>query len=439
MDYCIKNGTLVDPAAGHVGRFDLLIREGKVVEVAPELVAPDDVTVIDAAGLHILPGLVDMHAHFREPGREDKETIATGSRAAAAGGFTAVAVMPNTQPPIDSPYHISYVKEQGEVAGLCRVLPIGCTTKGQQGEEIAELGEMAAAGAVAFSNDGVPLMNAEVMRCVMEYSRLFDKPILIHAEDRYLAGEGQMHLGHWSTVLGLKGIPTLAEEVIVARDLLLAEATGARIHFCHLSSAKSVELVRAAKARGVRVTAEVTPHHLVLTDAAVDEFDTNTKVNPPLVSEYHRQALLAGLLDGTIDAIATDHAPHTREEKHREYDLAPFGQIGLETALALVLAELYHQKRAPLARIVEWMSVNPARILGQSGGDLAVGSPADLALVDLERKWQLTMADIYSKSKNTPFLGREFTGRVVMTLFGGQITHKLPDFSRPEDQRVKGA
>lgn len=427
MNYCIKNGTLVDPVAGRNGRFDLLISEGKIARVAPEITETENAQVVDATGLQILPGLVDMHAHFREPGREDKETIATGSRAAVAGGFTTVAVMPNTQPAIDTPFGISYVKDRGDAAGLCRVLPIGCTTKGQKGEEMAELGEMAAVGAVAFSNDGVPLMNGEVMRCVMEYSRLFDRPILIHAEDRELAGEGQMHLGNWSTILGLKGIPAVSEEVMVARDLLLAEAAGARIHFCHLSSAKSVELVRGAKQRGVRVTAEVTPHHLALTDAAVEGFDPNTKVNPPLVAESHRQALIVGLLDGTIDAIATDHAPHTREDKHREYNLAPFGMIGLETALAVVLGELYHNKKASLEQIVEWMSVNPARILGQTGGNLEVGSPADLVLVDPDRKWRLTPADIYSKSKNTPFLGRELTGRVVMTFMGGKVSFRLAD------------
>ena len=423
MEYCIKGGTLVDPVSNREGQFDLVINEGRVTRIQPEI-SDASGKIINADGLHIFPGLVDLHVHLREPGREDKETIGSGTEAAVAGGFTSIAAMPNTDPPIDNAYSIAYVLHRAAQDGLCKVLPIGCLTKEQKGEELAELGEMVKAGAIAFSNDGIPLMDGEVMRVAMDYSRLFKRPIMIHAEDRNLVAGGQMHLGEWSMILGLKGIPTVSEEVIVARDILLAESTGASIHFCHLSSGKSVDLVRRAKQRGVSVTAEVTPHHLALTDACVAGFNTNTKVNPPLVSEFHRKQLIAGLVDGTIDAIATDHAPHTLEEKHQEYNHAPFGLIGLETALAVILTKLYHSGQITLRRIVESMSTEPARILGVNSG-LQEGAPADLVLVDLNHEWIYSEDAIRSRSKNSPFIGEKFRGRAVMTMVNGDIKFQL--------------
>lgn len=419
MDCCIKGGFLVDPVNNREGRYDILIKNGSIHAVEREIDC-GELPILAADGYHILHGLVDLHTHLREPGREDKETILTGSKAAVAGGFTTIAAMPNTQPAIDNAYGVTYIREKAAQANLCKVLPIGCLTKGQAGEEMAELGEMVAAGAVAFSNDGVPLTNAEVMRCAMEYSKLFDLPIAIHAEDKELAAGGQMHLGKWSTIIGLKGIPSAAEEVIVARDLILAENTGARIHLCHLSSARSVALVREAKSRGVRVTAEVTPHHLALTDEDVASFDTHTKVNPPLTSEKHRDALIEGLLDGTIDAIATDHAPHTREEKHQEYNHAPFGMIGLESALSIILTTLYHSGKMTLNQLVEWMSENPRRILKLPQG-VTPGAPADLVFVDLDTEYEFTKENIYSKSKNSPFIGKRFKGATALTMVDGEV------------------
>lgn len=419
MDCCIKGGIVIDPVNGREGKYDILIKNGVIAEVGKEI-ACGELPIIDASGFHILHGLVDLHTHLREPGREDEETILTGSKAAVAGGFTSIVAMPNTQPAIDNAYGVKYVKEQAVQAGICNVLPMGCLTKGQAGEEMAELGEMAASGAIGFSNDGIPVMNAEVMRCAMEYSKLFGLPIAIHAEDKELAAGGQMHLGKWSTILGMKGISSAAEEVIVARDLILAELTGARVHFCHLSSAKSVELVRKAKANGVQVTAEVTPHHLALTDQDVASFDTNTKVNPPLASEEHRLAIIEGLMDGTIDVIATDHAPHSREEKHQEYHHAPFGMIGLESALSVILTTLYHNGKLSLTRIAELMSETPREILGLPQG-ISLGAPADLVIVDIEKEYDFDVNDIHSKSKNSPFIGKKLKGMPVITLVNGDI------------------
>lgn len=423
MNYCLKGGTIVDPLNQRRCRCDVLIEDGRIAAVGPDLPA-GDAELFPAEGLHILPGLVDMHVHLREPGREDEETIATGVAAAAAGGFTAVAAMPNTEPAVDQAALVEYVRRRAAEAGSVRVCVVGCLTKGQRGEEMAELGEMARAGAAAFSNDGIPLTNSEVLRCCMEYSTLFGLPILLHCEDAFLSAGGSMHEGKWSTALGLKGIPALAEDVAIARDLMLAEATGAAVHICHVSTAGAVELIRQAKQRGVKVTAEAAPHHLVLTDADVAGYDTNTKVNPPLRSAADRDALRRGLADGTIDVIASDHAPHTREEKHREYALAPNGLIGLETSLGLILTDLVKPGLLTLEDVAMKMAVNPRRLLGLSGGEIAAGQPADLTVVDLERSWTVDPDRLRSKARNTPFAGRRLTGKAAAVFVGGKLVHK---------------
>lgn len=424
MNYCLKNGRLIDPAAGKNGLYDLLIAEGQVLEVKPsgekEGAEGGDFQVIDLSGLMIWPGMIDLHVHLREPGEEEKETIATGTKAAAGGGFTSVVAMPNTKPSADNAAVLNHVINKAKTEGFARVYPVGNITKGGEGLEPAELGEMALAGAVAFSDDGSSVMNAEVQRCAFTYGLLFNKVFLLHCEDKNLSVGGVMHEGAVSTRLGLKGIPSLAEEVMVARDLQLAEETGARIHICHLSTKGSVEMVRAAKKRGVKVTAEATPHHLVLTDEEVTGFDPVTKVNPPLRSSEDRAALIEGLLDGTIDLIATDHAPHTREEKHREYQLAPFGMTGLETALGIILTEFYHTGILSMDRLVELFSLHPARLLDIPGGTLAKGSPADLIVIDPDREWQVRAADFFSKSQNSPFIGRRLRGKNLATMVEGE-------------------
>ena len=329
MNYLIKRGFLVDPVAGRYGEYDLMIKEGKVAAVGKDL-AEEGLEVIDAQNLLVMPGLIDLHVHLREPGQEEKETIASGTRAAAKGGFTSITAMPNTIPSADSASVITFVKAKSKEKGVVRVYPVGNITKGGAGQELAELADLAEAGAIAFSDDGSSIINAAVERYAFMYGKLFNKPFLLHCEDKNLTADGVMHEGTVSTKLGLKGIPALAEEVIIARDLLLAEETGARVHLCHLSTKRSLNLFREAKARGVKVTAEVTPHHLTLTDQEVAGYNTATKVSPPLRPLQDMEALQEALSDGTIDLIATDHAPHTREEKHQEYSLAPFGMTGVK-------------------------------------------------------------------------------------------------------------
>ena len=423
MSYCLKGGTVVDPVGQHQGRLDVLVDNGAIKAIGPDL-DPEGAELIDASGLHILPGLVDMHVHLREPGREDEETVATGAAAAAAGGFTAVAAMPNTEPAVDQSALVQYIQSKAEAAGQARVCVTGCFTKGQRGEEMAELGEMARAGAVAFSNDGVPLGRAGVMRNIMEYAKMLGLPLLIHAEDADLAGDGVMHEGKYSTILGLTGIPALAEEVAIARDLLLAEAAETAVHFCHVSTAGAVNLIRQAKMRGIQVTAEATPHHLVLTDEAVRGYGPNTRVNPPLRAAADVEALREGLKDGTIDVIASDHAPHSLEEKHCEFALAPCGLIGLETSLGLILTELVRPGLLSLEDMVLKMAVNPRRLLGLAPGELSPGQAADLTVVDLAKSWTVTPSLFRSKSRNTPFGGRRLTGKAVMTFVGGRLIYR---------------
>lgn len=418
MRYCIKEGTIVDPAGGYVGVGDLLLEDGKVAAVA-QTINPENAVLVPAKGKLVFPGLIDLHCHLREPGREDEETIASGTKAAVKGGFTAVTAMANTDPVADTAVAIEYVIKQAKMAGFAKVYPVGAVTKGLQGVELAEMGEMAAAGAVAFSDDGKTITNATVLRTAMEYSTLFGLPILLHEEDPNLAGAGVMHEGYWSTVLGLPGIPSLAEDVMVARDLLLAELTKARIHFCHVSTEGSAAMIGAAKSKGLPVTAEATPHHFTLSDADLQGYDPNFRVSPPLRSEKDRDSIRKALQAGVIDAIATDHAPHTLEEKHREFALAPTGMIGLETALSLAWTELVLGGWLTREQLVERMSVAPARILNQPGGSLRPGTSADLVIFNPETEWEVRAADFSSKSKNSPFIGRKLKGKVESVWVNG--------------------
>jgi dihydroorotase len=421
----LKGGRVIDPAQGIDATLDVVISEDAIEEVGPR-VQPRGAQVLDVKGLVVCPGFIDIHTHLREPGREDKETIATGTRAAAAGGFTAVCAMPNTDPVNDTAGITRAIVERARAEGAVRVYPIGAITRGQKGEELAEYGDLKEAGCVAFSDDGRPVASARVMRRALEYARAFDLALIDHCEEPTLAEKACMNEGPVSTVLGLRGQPAAGEAIMVERDVLLAELTGGRVHVAHLSAAASVDAVRRGKARGVRVTAEVTPHHLFLTDEAVREtgYDTNTKMNPPLRSEKDREAVLAGLLDGTIDCIATDHAPHTVDDKKVEYDQAANGVVGLETAVALCLDRLVGKGLVELPHLVALLSANPARVLGLPGGTLAPGSPADLTVLDLSKKRQVDPSRFESRSRNTPFGGWILKGWPAMTVVGGRVAWK---------------
>ncbi len=418
--YVFTGGRVIDPADGVDAVRDVVVADGVVA--GPE--AADGAERIDARGLVIAPGLVDLHAHLREPGDEHKETVATGTRAAAVGGYTAVAAMANTDPPADNAAVIQAVRDLADAAGLCDVFPVGAITRGLGGEVLAEMGEMVAAGVRLFSDDGKPVPTARLLRNALLYVQAFGDDVVIaeHAEDASLVEGGHMHEGLRSASLGLAGRPAEAEEIVVARDLALARATGARLHLCHVSSARTVEQVRTAKAEGLRVTAEVTPHHLTYTDEDLATYDTNRKMNPPLRAPEDREALREGLADGTIDAVATDHAPHAVEEKESEFDLAPPGTIGLETALAVVLTELVDQGHLSLPRAIEAMSTTPARILGsgEHGGPIRPGRPANLVVFDPERAW-VVEPPFASKARNSAFLGRRLRGAVVYTVLRGSL------------------
>ena len=416
----LKGGRVVDPASELDARRDVLIDGGQIVKVEPDIDGSGH-EVIDAEGRVVTPGFVDMHVHLREPGFEEDETIASGTAAAVAGGFTAVACMPNTNPVNDDQSVTRFILTQAARSAACRVYPIGAITRRLEGSELSEFGDMIEHGAVAFSDDGRPVSSPVMMRRALEYSLLFDVPIIEHAEDLALADDGVMNEGPVSTALGLRGHNRAAEDVVVMRDLLLAEQTGARLHLAHLSTARSVDMVREAKRRGVRCTAEVTPHHLLLTDEEVRSFDTNTKMKPPLRTEVDRQAVLEGLQDGTIDALATDHAPHHMDKKTVEFSLAPFGVVGLETAVPLALDRLVGTGLLSLSRLVEALSTAPCRILGRPGGRLAPGSPADVTVLDLEREVEVDPARFRSRSRNTPFGGWRLRGAPVLTLVDGQI------------------
>jgi dihydroorotase len=418
--YVFTGGRVIDPADGVDAVRDVVVADDVVA--GPE--AAEGAERIDARGLVIAPGLVDLHAHLREPGDEHKETVATGTRAAAVGGYTAVAAMANTNPPADNAAVIQAVRDLAAAAGLCDVFPVGAITRGLGGEVLAEMGEMVAAGVRLFSDDGRSVPTARLLRNALLYVQGFGDDVVIaeHAEDASLVEGGHMHEGIRSASLGLAGRPAEAEEIVVARDLALARATGARLHLCHVSSARTVEQVRLAKAEGLRVTAEVTPHHLTYTDEDLVTYDTNRKMNPPLRAPEDRDALREGLADGTIDAVATDHAPHAVEEKESEFDLAPPGTIGLETALAVVLTELVDQGHLSLPRAIEAMSTTPARILGsgEHGGPIRPGRPANMVVFDPERPW-VVEPPFASKARNSAFLGRRLRGAVVYTVLRGSL------------------
>ena len=417
----IKGALVVDPAQALEAPMDLLLADGKIALLSPPGAIPGEGRrVVEARGLVLTPGLIDMHVHLREPGEEYKETIETGTRAAAQGGFTAVAAMPNTSPVNDTASVSRYIREQAAAAGLARVYPVAAISMGSRGESLSEFGDQKEAGAVAVSDDGMPVMNSMLMRRALEYAHTFALPVISHSEDLELRGQGMMHEGRVSLILGLKGIPAAAEEVMVFRDLALAGLTGARLHIAHVSTAGAVELIRRAKAAGLQVSAETAPHYFSLTDAAVHGYDTNAKVNPPLRGAADLAAIKEGLRDGALDAIASDHAPHSTVEKDLEFEAAAFGLIGLETSLGLSL-KLVHEGVLSLSQLIAKMSLNAARILGLPGGTLAVGAPADLTLIDLNREWTVDVGKFASKSRNCPFHGWTLKGRAVMTLVGGKI------------------
>ncbi len=416
----IQNGRIIDPVNTRDEQGDLLVQDGCIADPAGGV--PADVRVIDAAGCWVVPGLIDMHVHLREPGEEYKEDILSGTRAAAAGGFTGVACMPNTKPVNDCRAVTRMILEQA-AQGSCRVYPVGAISKGSKGTGLAEFGEMKEAGIVAVSDDGLPVRDSQLMRRALEYAADFGLAVISHSEEPSLS-RGVMNEGAVSTRLGLKGIPTAAESIMVYREIALAEYTGKRIHIAHVSSAMSTDLIRTAKARGVQVTAETTPHYFTLTDEAVEGYNTNAKMNPPLRSEEDRQAIRQGLVDGTFDAVATDHAPHSILEKEVEFDLAMNGIIGLETSLPLSLA-LVRDGLIDERRLIELMSVNPATILGLAAGSLSIGSAADITLINPDAAFTYTEDQVVSKSKNSPFIGRKLQGRAVLTVVGGRVTYDL--------------
>jgi len=423
----LKGGRVIDPAQGIDATLDVVLEGGRVAELVPRAGGRAG-EVRDVSGLIVCPGFIDIHVHLREPGREDKETIETGTRAAAAGGFTAVCAMPNTEPVNDNAGITRAILEKAHSHGVVRVYPIGAITKGSQGEELAEYGDLKQAGCVAVSDDGRPVGNARMMRRALEYALGFELPVIEHSQDPALSQGASMNEGTVSTLLGLPGDPWASEAIAVERDIYLAELTGGRLHVAHISTAAAVDAVRRGKARGVRVTAEATPHHLLLTDEAVREsdYDTHTKMNPPLRSEGDRAAVIQGLRDGTIDCIATDHAPHTVDDKRVEYDAAAFGIVGLETAVPLVLDRLVRPGTLDLRHMVSLLSTSPARLLGLPGGTLKPGSPADVTVLDLGRRDTVDPTRFRTKGRNTPFGGWSLEGWPVLTIVAGRVVHPPP-------------
>jgi len=423
MNWLIKGGRVIDPASGTDGSLDVVLENGKIASIGEDLAAPADSKTLDASGLAVIPGLIDMHCHLREPGFEYKETVATGCAAAVKGGITSVMCMANTDPVNDSASVTSYILDRAREAGTARVYPVGCITQGMNGEALSEMGELADAGCIAVSDDGRPVLSGEIMRRAIEYASIFGLLVIDHAEDLTIAGDGVMHEGPISTRLGLEGIPASAAYTEVARNISLIQEFGGRIHIAHVSSKLVVELIRRAKADGLPVTAEACPHHFTLTHEAVMGYDTNAKVKPPLRTAQDVEAVIEGLADGTIDAISTDHAPHHRDEKDVEFDLAAFGISGLETALSLTLGLVDSGRFSLLEAIRKWTTA-PAAIVGIPGGSLGEGSPADLALVDLEREWTVDPDQFVSKGRNTPFAGMTLKGEVVATFVGGRMVYE---------------
>ena len=423
MTLLIQGGHVIDPGRVN-GVADVLIENGTISAVGPALTAPAGATVIQAKGQLVLPGFVDLHVHFREPGFEYKETIQSGTAAAVAGGFTTVCAMPNTNPVNDNQAVTEFMLERAKAAGNAHLYPIGAITKRSEGKELAEIGDLRRAGCVAISDDGKPVMNSLVMRRAMEYARAFDVPVVDHCEDLHLSEGGCMNEGLVSTELGLPGIPSAAEDVMVARNVSLAELTGARLHLAHISTAGSVRMVREAKARGLKVTAEACPHHFTLTEELTRGYNTHAKMNPPLRTMQDVQAIKEGLRDGTIDVIATDHAPHATQEKQQEFTEAPFGIVGLETALSLTLA-LVDEGVLTLESAVDKLATAPAKAFSLNAGTLAVGAPADVAIVDPNREWQVDPSRFRSKSRNTPFAGWKVRGRVTTTIVSGRVVFEL--------------
>jgi len=420
VSWVLRNGRVIDPASGRDEVADVWIDGGLVSEIGRGA-GPKDARGVDCSGKIVAPGFIDLHVHLREPGREDQETIETGTRAAVRGGFTAVACMPNTDPAMDSEASIRYILEQSRSTGYCRVLPVAAITRGRAGEALCDLGGLAEAGAVAFSDDGSSVEDPGLMRRALEYARMLDVPVAVHCEDARLSAGGVMNEGTVSTLLGLKGYPAEAEIARVSRELLLAELAGGRLHVQHVSAARSVALIAEARSRGLRVTAEATPHHLVLTEDDVGNFNAQMKVNPPLRTKDDREALREGLVSGVIDAIATDHAPHSHEEKEVEFDEAAFGMVGLETAVGLVLTELVHTGVLSLPDMIRLFSLGPARAFGLEMGRLEPGGPADVTVLDPDRTWTVDAGDFESRSRNTPFAGRVLRGCPTGTVVAGRV------------------
>ena len=430
----IHNGRIIDPSQGINETGSILVSEGKIAWLgkgtkSPPGIDPDqarpEIRVIDARGLIVCPGFIDLHCHLRDPGFEEKENIATGTLAAARGGFTTICCMPNTEPPVDSSAVVEYIRNKASAEGVVRVLPIGCITRGRKGESLSEMGELAQAGVVAFSDDGNPVMNSRLMRQALEYSCSFGLPVIEHCEDRSLTDGGQMNEGVIATRLGLAGMPAAAEESMVARDIALASLTGARLHIAHVSTAGSVELIRAARKKGLKITAEVTPHHLTLTEEKVIGYDTNAKVNPPLRTAADIRELVQALAENVIDAIATDHAPHTEVEKLCEFASAPFGISTLETAFGSVMG-LVHQGQISIEMLISKLTREPAGIIGDRFGKLgtlSVGSPADIVLIDPDQEWTVDPQSFVSRGKNTPLAGTTLKGRVVATFYQGKMVY----------------
>ena len=417
----IRNAKIVLPDG--VSGGDILIKGDRIVAIAPDIPAEGEET-IDATGLHAFPGLIDMHVHLREPGYEYKEDIESGARAAVHGGFSQVCCMPNTNPVADNKAVVGYIRRRGEEVGLCKVRPIGAITKGEKGEQLADIGEMKAQGAVAISDDGVSVANSRLMRLAMEYASGFGLKCLCHCEDKVLVDGGVVNEGYNSTVTGLRGIPRAAEDIMIAREICLAQSLDLPVHICHVSTYSGVQLIRSAKANGVKVTAETCPHYYAATDDIITGFSTYTKVNPPIREERDRLALIEGLKDGTIDCIVTDHAPHHKNDKNVEYDLAAFGISGLETSFGFAITYLYRTGALTLSEIADRMSRNPAKILGLEGGELKAGGVADVTLADIDEKWTVDPEKFFSKGKNTPFAGYELQGAVKYTVVDGRVRYR---------------